>query len=130
MKPMNGVLLIEPDKLLAKTYGQALETAGIKSEWQPNAQDAIAALDHSRPALIILELQLTSHNGVEFLHELRSHGDWQDIPVLLHTLVPITDLQLSSAAKQQLGVVGYLYKPHTKLHTLTEEVQQIIDHLS
>lgn len=121
---MMSVLLIEPDKLLAQTYQKALKEAGIGVQWEASAQNAVMAIDKKRPDLIVLELQLTGHNGVEFLHELRSQHDWQDIPVLLHTLVPITDLQLTPALQGQLGIVGYLYKPQTSLKHLVETIKK------
>jgi DNA-binding response OmpR family regulator len=123
---MVRVVLVEPDKLLAETYVKACKQAGIVVHAENNAQDAITAIDKYRPKLVVLELQLASHNGVEFLYELRSHSDWQKVPVLLHTLIPATDLQLGDTVKQQLGIAGYLYKPQTALQALINEIQRII----
>jgi DNA-binding response OmpR family regulator len=126
---MVRVVLVEPDKLLAETYGQVCKQAGVTVHTENNAQDAILAIDKYHPKLIVLELQLANHNGVEFLYELRSHSDWQKIPVLLHTLIPATDLQINATIKQQLGIAGYLYKPQTSLRALLSEIQKIVGKL-
>lgn len=123
---MAKVLLVEPDKLLAGTYLKSFKTKDIAVHWEPSAQGAVTFLDANHPPLVILELQLASHNGVEFLYELRSQSDWQDIPVLLHTLVPLTELHLTETTKAQLGIVDYFYKPYTTLENLTTRVGQLL----
>lgn len=117
------ILLIEPDKVLAKTYKAALGRAGFLVDWQPNAQGAISSVDSKLPALIVLDVQLPKHNGVEFLYELRSYPDWQNIPVVILSAVTEDELGLTSQAKTKLSIAGYLYEPHTKLSELIQVVQ-------
>jgi len=69
-----------------------------------------------------LELQLASHNGIEFLYELRSYNDWQSIPVIIHSLVPATAF---TNIAPELGVVSYLYKPTTTLKKLCTSVSDL-----
>lgn len=121
---MSKVLIIEPDHLLAKTFCQALESAGVAAMSVSNAQQAITSIDTLRPDLIVLEIQLAGHNGVEFLYELRSQQDWQDIPALIVSVVPEADLGLSNELRQRLGIVGYAYKPQLRLQDLIERVQE------
>ncbi len=123
---MTQVLLIEPDRLLAKTYTAALKAASIKIGTISSAQGAITFIDREHPELIVLELQLAKHNGVEFLYELRSHSDLRQLPVIIHTVIPEDDLHLSNMLKQQLGIIKYLYKPHTTLAELTKVVQDLL----
>src|SRR5665213_2102299 len=85
---MARILLIEPDRRLAETYAKALVAAGHKVTARAGAQSAITAADGAKPDLVILELQLIEHSGVEFLYEFRSYPEWQDIPVLIHSGVP------------------------------------------
>ncbi|MBI3624464.1 response regulator [Candidatus Saccharibacteria bacterium] len=120
-----NILLIEPHKLLAQTYAQGLRTAGHSVKWVSQAQAAIQAADHETPDLIILEPQLIKHDGIEFLYEFRSYTEWQRIPVLLHTLVPVDFFRRSQPALERLGVTGYLYKPTTTLRQLISFVQSM-----
>ena len=82
------ILLIEPDKLLGQTYSQMLQQAGHALSTVATAQQAIFAADEHRPDLVLLELQLVSHSGIEFLYEFRSYPDWQSIPVMIVSHVP------------------------------------------
>lgn len=111
------VLLIEPDKVLAATYAQALLSAGHQVTVVGSAQAAIDAADAHKPDLVVLELQLATHNGVEFLYEFRSYPEWQQVPVIAHTWVP-RQTGIAEQLSQQLGVVAYHYKPQTSLHQL------------
>lgn len=122
---MAQLLLLEPDRLLARNYRQALAQAGHQVVWQPSAQIAVADIDKKQPDLIVLELQLTDHNGVEFLYEIRSYPDWDSIPVLLHTMIPPTHPGLGRQLWPQLGIAGYLYKPQTPLAKLVRRVDSL-----
>lgn len=117
-KPVPHILIVEPDKLLGRTYVQALQTAGISADWQASAQLALNSMDMKIPDAIFLEVQLPEHNGIEFMYEMRSYPDLQAIPVILVTLVPERELGLTSKIRQQLGIEGYYYKPHTSLEQM------------
>jgi DNA-binding response OmpR family regulator len=119
------ILLIEPDKLLAQTYAQALQHAGHKVNVAPTAQAAIFAADERRPDLVLLEVQLVSHSGIEFLYEFRSYPEWQDIPVVIVSHVPPGEFADSwELLKGELGVRAYRYKPRTSLKALLRLVNE------
>jgi len=121
------ILLIEPDKVLAKTYMTYLRLQGFEVFCAADAQFAVHVIDSKEPDVILLEMQMARHNGVEFLYELRSYADWQHIPVIAHTLLGPSSMSMSSELLRALGVVSYLYKPATSLlklkHTITEVLQ-------
>jgi two-component system response regulator CpxR len=119
------VLLIEPDKHLATSYQRALESQGLKVRVVHNGQDAIALIDANKPGLICLEIHLPKHNGIEFLHELRSYPEWEDIPVVLLTFVSEKDINLRQSTQSQLGVDHYFYKPRTDLKQLVSYISGV-----
>jgi DNA-binding response OmpR family regulator len=113
------ILLIEPDRLLAEIYQRALKTAGHDVVVCAGAQAAVMAADQQTPDLVILELQLVEHSGIEFLYEFRSYPEWQDIPAVAHTFVPPAEFNGSHhLLKDELGVQDYLYKPRATLQDL------------
>jgi two-component system phosphate regulon response regulator PhoB len=122
---MSSILLIEPDRLLAETYFLALDQAGHRVMACAGAQTAVLVADRQRPDLVILELQLVEHSGIEFLYELRSYPEWQDIPVIVHSLVPPAEFRSSRRLlEEDLGVKAYLYKPRTSLRQLLDTVRE------
>ena len=122
---MSHILLIEPDRVLAEIYRQALLAEGHVVVCCASAQAGIISADQNKPDMIILELQLVEHSGIEFLYELRSYPDWQDIPAILHTQVPEGEFAMSRRSlRDQLGVRSYFYKPDTSLAELLAAVRE------
>jgi two-component system chemotaxis response regulator CheY len=122
---MRKILLLEPDTMLGSTYAEALQAKGYKVAWCQDAQGAVDRLNAAKPDVIITELQLAKHNGVEFLYELRSYTDWQKLPVLVLSSVPLKDKVLASALWQNIGVTQYLYKPLAKLEDIIRSVDAL-----
>lgn len=124
---MSKILLIEPDRVLAETYRQSLLADGHQVVCCASAQAGIISADQHQPDLIILELQLVEHSGIEFLYELRSYPDWQDIPIIVHTMVPTSEFIANrKLLRDQLGVETYLYKPETSLEKLQASIQEYL----
>lgn len=119
------ILLIEPNRALAKTYCQALEQAGHSVIWEQKAQAAVHRADKQSPDAVVLELQLARHNGVAFLYEFRSHPDWQNTPVIVHTMVPPENVRIAAGSLLTLGISHYLYKPRTSLKQLLSVLEQV-----
>ena len=120
------ILLIEPDKILGRTYVAALEQSGHEVVYSRHAQDAVHLVDDHKPDLIVFELQLPGHGGIEFLYEFRSYPEWQNIPAILHTLVPPNVLEAQMPHFEKLGIIGYLYKPATSLQQLKRAVSDML----
>jgi DNA-binding response OmpR family regulator len=121
-----NIVLIEPDLILGATYRNFLIEKGFDVILCNDGQDAIDVIDKNPPDLIILELQLTAHNGYEFLYELRSYKEWFSIPVIINSLIPESKTKLARENLQNLGVVGYLYKSTTSLAKLNNFIENHI----
>jgi DNA-binding response OmpR family regulator len=121
---MAKIILLEPNTLLGKAYTGALEQKNHNVVWCPNAQQAIHQTDKHSPDLIITELQLATHNGIEFLYELRSYSDWQKIPVVVLSHVAQTNAGLK--LWENLNIAAYLYKPLAKLRDITATIDHIL----
>lgn len=117
------ILLIEPDLVLAKTYRHIFEQNNWQVDWQTSTQKAIAAADRHRPDIIILELKLAGHSGPEFLYEFRSYADWQDVPIIILSLVPEREVKVSKHVWDKLNIKKYMYKPTTSLAQLQDFVE-------
>ena len=118
------VLVVEPDKQLARNYEAALTNAGNEVLLARNAQVAIHALDESEVDIILLELHIKEHNGVEFLYELRSYSEWQNIPVIIVSFVHPDKFFSDEKLMQRLGIVEYLYKPSALLEQVVGAVNR------
>jgi DNA-binding response OmpR family regulator len=121
---MAKLLLVEPDKQLADIYRLALEASGHNVNVSHNAASAINSLDDDCPEMLIIELELPAHNGVELLYELRSYVDWRHIPAIILTNQPFSDNARMQSVWQRLGVSGHYYKPTVTLNKLCQLVDK------
>ena len=76
-------LLVDDDELVRRSVRQALEPVGWKVTEAENGEVAVEVLAAERPDVIILDLMMPKMDGFEFLHELRSRPEWQDIPIVV-----------------------------------------------
>jgi DNA-binding response OmpR family regulator len=123
---MTKILLIEPDILLAQSYAKALEVNGYDVSLATTAQSAITVCDKINPGAIVMELQMANHNGIEFLYEFRSYPEWQDIPVIVLSMIPPVEFKVNSVLWKELSIKDYLYKPHTTLSKLVDSIQSLV----
>lgn len=120
-----NILLVEPDRILGQAIKTALEAFGYGVVWKRSAQSALDSLDDTVPDMIVLELQLGVHNGVELLYELASYPEWQHIPVIVHTINAKAQDEIFSQSFAQLKVQAVLYKPRTSTAQLVKTVKQL-----
>jgi two-component system, OmpR family, response regulator VicR len=124
---MQRILIIEPDKMLARTYAAVLQHAGFTVDVAHGGQAAIQAADAHIPDAVVLELQLAPQDGIAFLHEFRSYAEWWDIPVVIQSTVTPQDLEPAKGAlTSEFGVAAFLYKPGTSLKLLVRTVRETL----
>ncbi|MCB9823127.1 response regulator [Candidatus Nomurabacteria bacterium] len=121
---MISILLVEDDAWLRELYGQALERLkDVSMEYAESAGAALKILDSRSVDLIILDIFLDTHSGVELLHELASYNDTRLTPVVILSAVSESDFGMDHKRWGQYGVVKYLYKPSTKPQDLVNAVE-------
>jgi DNA-binding response OmpR family regulator len=120
------ILLLEPNRLQAQQYQRFLESEGYQVFWSENAQDGIAIADTERPDLIIVELLLAGHSGIEFLYEFRSYADWLDTPVIVLSSVSQTDAGVAEKTLVDLKIGAYLYKSDISLPDISRVVHRLL----
>ncbi len=123
---MAHILLIEPDMLLANSIRQYLKSLGHSLQWRSSAQSAINGADETLPDIVILELQLPGHSGIEFLYEFKSYPEWQAVPVIILSTLDESEIACSSILLGPLDVVSYHHKHYTSLQQIADAVDQAL----
>lgn len=123
---MKKILIIEPDSEVRSIIKSFISKNEIK--WKvkvaEDAQQAIHECDTDLPDVIVLETQMASNNGLAFIHEFRSHGDWLSVPIIIHTMIPQLETGLTNNDWKSMGVTEYLYKPTTSLKKLVITIKK------
>jgi CheY-like chemotaxis protein len=123
---MKKILFLEPDSLLAKTYSQSLIDGGLEVLIATNAQQAVHLLDENEISLVIMEVQLAGHNGVEFIYEMRSYPEWREIPIIINTFFNPENLPKKLIADKKLNIAKVLSKSRLQLSDLVVEIEAVL----
>lgn len=119
------ILLLEPDRQIANDTKTSLMLAGYSVITHTDLQAAILSVDKFRPDLVILDLLLGGRSAIEFLYELRSYPEWQDIKVILTGRYPLEEIETYLASLNQLNIAAYLPKLTASLDNFHEIIAQL-----
>jgi CheY-like chemotaxis protein len=77
------ILIVEDDSQLRELYRNALRTAGYVVIAVEDGADALRQIEHSMPALVVLDLALPRVDGRDVHRELQARPETRYIPVIL-----------------------------------------------
>ncbi|HEV3164299.1 MAG TPA: ATP-binding protein, partial [Isosphaeraceae bacterium] len=77
------ILLVEDDARSREALSRLLAHVGYLVQSAADGAEALQALVHARPALILLDLMLPGMDGVEVLRRVRELPEVADVPVVL-----------------------------------------------
>lgn len=121
---MTDVLIVEPSKDLALVISHAFARKEITSKVAYTAQEAIGLADSQSPKLVVIELLIPKHNGLEFIHEFRSYSDWIDVPIIIYSQISSDEAGISPQIMEDMGILEHFYKPTVSLEKLVNRVEQ------
>ena len=102
------ILIVEDNEKNRKLVRDVLQHRGYQTVEAETAEEGIRLAQESRPALILMDIQLPGMNGIEALGRLRADPKTKKIPVIAVTASAMThDRQKIMAA----GFDGYQAKP-------------------
>ena len=99
------ILLVEDEKTLAKALKFSLEKEGFMVEVAYDGEEALQALAHEAPDLLILDLMLPKVDGYEVCRRLRRSSD---LPIIMLTA---RNEDIDKILGLELGADDYMTKP-------------------
>lgn len=76
-------LVVDDDPWLNDHFVGIIKSVGMEAKGVGDALAAIDQVDKRRPDVIVLDLFLPGPNGVVFIHELQSHADLANTPIII-----------------------------------------------
>ena len=116
------ILVIEDNETNMYLVTFILEKSGYQVIQARDGQAGIALARQSRPALILLDIQLPVMDGYAVARELRENNELRDIPIVAvtsHAMVGDRERVLAA------GCGGYLEKPINPV-TFVSEIEQYL----
>ncbi|HLN61406.1 MAG TPA: response regulator [Symbiobacteriaceae bacterium] len=113
---MKSILVVDDEKNIRLTLGQALETAGYSVAVAIDGEHGLAKAQEISPHLVLLDMKLPGMDGIEVLRRLRTTNP--NVPVVMITAHGTVETAVEA---MKLGAVDYLRKPFTP-----EEIRALV----
>lgn len=120
---MKNILLIDQAQSTQKAIREIMD--GYNVSCAVDATTAINIASETTPDIIIIELSLGRHSGMEFIYEFRTYSDWQNVPIIIYSTIRLEPSILQSKAWQNLRIGAYLYKPESSLKALKSNIEKL-----
>lgn len=103
---VNEVWVVDDDQSIRWVLEKSLVKADKTAQLFATAEDALAALAHAQPRVIVTDIRMPGMSGIELLATLKQ--DYPDLPVVIMTA--FSDLD-SAVSAYEGGAFEYLPKP-------------------
>ena len=80
---MSLALVVDDSMLIRHTVCRYLEQRGWSVEAVTDGAEAVQALQHFRPDLIVTDMMMPRMNGSELISELKKRPETADIPIII-----------------------------------------------
>jgi two-component system alkaline phosphatase synthesis response regulator PhoP len=102
------VLVADDSRTILAMVSSRLERAGYEVVGVSNGDDALAVAEQRLPALVILDVEMPTLDGLEVTRRLRANEATREIPIVLLTGHTEAD---EVEAGQAAGATAYITKP-------------------
>jgi len=117
------ILIVEDNEKNRKLVRDVLQVKGYKTIESETAEEGIRLAQESRPALILMDIQLPGIDGITALKRLRVEPKTRDIPVIAVTASAMTNKRETMLAE---GFDGYQTKP-ISINDFLAEVKRVLE---
>lgn len=121
--PGELILIVEDNEKNLKLVRDLLQVSGYQTLESITAEDGIEIAMESRPALILMDIQLPGMSGIEALKILRADPITQNIPVIA---VTASVMNQDSKDIKAAGFDSYQRKP-IELKGFLDEVHRLLN---
>jgi CheY-like chemotaxis protein len=120
---MANILVVEDDKALNKAYKLILEHHGHKVKTAFDGAKALDKLENFKPDLILLDILMPQHSGIDFLKDYDLANKHPDV-----TVVVFTNLENAPEIDQafELGVKKCVIKAWTPPQGLVKVIDGVL----
>ena len=103
-----SALLVEDEEDIAFVLRYLLERNGFAVDHAADGRQAMARLEAEPPDVVVMDIMLPYHDGIELLGHLRGRDAWSGVPVLMLT-AKARESDIVRAL--ELGADDYVTKP-------------------
>ncbi len=110
------ILFVEDDEFIGGVITHHIENSGATYDWAKNGKNALQKLSEDKYDIILTDLVMGEHGGVELVRHVRTDQNLKHIPILVLTNLSNDDKEVVEA--RELGVQGFFAKSSTPFESL------------
>ncbi len=122
-KNVPTILVVEDELSIVAALREMLEDAGYRVVVAHDGVAAVASVQASKPAAIVLDLGLPKQNGLQFLERLRGDKATFSTPVIVLSNVESSVIMQKC---DELGMQCFYVKAHTSVQKVIATVQKTV----
>ena len=111
------VLIVEDEPEILKALTFLLSRANFDVQVARDGEEAIEAIEETRPALVLLDVMLPKRDGFEVCEMIRANPDWNDLRIIMLTARGREEDRERGLA---IGADAYLTKPFSTREVLAQ----------
>ncbi|HFC10003.1 MAG TPA: response regulator [Chloroflexi bacterium] len=116
------IFIVEDDNDTADMLAEMVRLSGYRVRLYHGAHTVLAALRHTKPAAMILDIMMPDISGLDVLREIRNDARLQALPVILLS-AKSTPLEIEEG--MQAGANLYLTKP-VRFDELQRAIEEVL----
>ncbi len=114
------LLIVDDDPMTCRLVKIQLEMEGYTCVTLSDAERAMEVIATESPGLVLIDFHLGTHGGLDLLRTIRSHEEYQYLPVIV---ISGMDYKRES---ELVGANGFMLKPFS-LQDLLATVQEVLN---
>ncbi len=79
------IMVVDDEEIIRKSMTFIIERHGLRVFLAENGKVALEHIERKKPALILLDLDMPTMNGFEFIEQWRKNKKWLSIPIVILT---------------------------------------------
>lgn len=99
------VLVVDDNPIIRQIHRRALEAEGFTVAEAEGGARALQLIGRAPPALVLLDLMMVDMDGFKFLDQLRRRSDGADLPVVVLSAKPLSELEREFIGARAQGLV-------------------------
>lgn len=107
-----AILVVDDDPSILSTLAEFLDMEGFSVQTASNGAEALESVEHSNPAVVLLDMRMPVMDGWSFVDAL--HGRGRQLPILV-----MTAAQDARKWAEEVGAAGYVAKPFDLMELLS-----------
>lgn len=120
---MTKIAIIEDDAVISQMYRMKFEADGFDVQLANNGKRGVAMVEHFKPDIILMDLQMPEMDGTEALTIIRKQPWGKDIPVII-----LTNLGQEESPQEikNLGIHSYIVKAELTPRQVVQRVKEAL----